>query len=64
MNLLCLAPDIQEALLFLPATKQGCDVIMEKRLRRVAAERTWRKQRELWRERGVTAAGATRVTPT
>jgi hypothetical protein len=36
MNLLCLAPDIQEQILFLPATERGRDVVAEKQLRPVA----------------------------
>lgn len=47
MNLNHLAPDIQEELLFLPATT-GRESIHEKLLRPVAAEVNWRKQRELW----------------
>ena len=33
MNLLSLAPDIQELILFLPATERGRDAITEKQLR-------------------------------
>lgn len=33
MNLLCLAPDIQEQILFLPATKRGRDPVTERDLR-------------------------------
>jgi len=49
MNLLCLAPDIQEALLFLPATIRGRDAVMERNLRPIAAVQDWRKQRQMWR---------------
>ena len=49
MNLLCLAPDIQEEILFLPATERGRDAITEKQLRPVAAIPYWRRQRQLWR---------------
>ena len=48
MNLLCLAPDIQEALLHLPATKQGPDAVTEKQLRAIAADLDWRRQRQMW----------------
>ena len=49
MNLLCLAPDIQEAILFLPATERGRDAIAEKQLRPIAATASWSKQRRMWR---------------
>ena len=49
MNLLVLAPDIQEAILFLPRTDQGFDPISERQIRRIAAEPDWRRQRRLWR---------------
>lgn len=49
MNLLHLAPDIQEAILFLPRIEQGCDAITERDLRPVAAMPDWRKQRTQWR---------------
>jgi len=48
MNLLHLAPDIQEEILFLPRVLAGRDPIHEKQLRRVCAETDWRKQRHLW----------------
>lgn len=48
MNLLSLAPDIQEAILFLPLTTKGRDLIREKHVRPIAAELDWRKQRRLW----------------
>ena len=48
MNLLCLAPDIQEQILFLPATVRGRDEVTEKQLRPIAAIPSWRKQRKLW----------------
>jgi hypothetical protein len=49
MNLLNLAPEIQEALLFLPPVEQGRDPITERKLRTVVAEIDWRKQRRMWR---------------
>ena len=48
-NLLCLAPDVEEALLFLPATERGRDPITERQLRAIAAEVDWGKQRRMWR---------------
>jgi len=48
MNLLHLAPDIQEAILFLPRTTSGRDPIHEKMLRTISAEVDWGKQREMW----------------
>jgi hypothetical protein len=50
MNLLHLAPDIQEALLFLPPTQRGRDVIILADLQPIAAAVDWRKQRRLWRK--------------
>lgn len=48
MNLLDLAPDIQEALLFLPRTTKGRDPIREKDIRPIAAVSDWHRQRKLW----------------
>ena len=49
MNLLHLAPDIQEALLFQPRVVDGNETITEKMLRPIAAEVDWGRQREMWR---------------
>jgi len=49
MNLLVLAPDIQEAILFLPRTDRGFDPISERQIRRVTVEPDWRRQRRMWR---------------
>lgn len=49
MNLLHLAPDILEELLFLPRVVAGRDPIHEKTLRRVTNEIDWAKQRIRWR---------------
>jgi hypothetical protein len=46
LNLLCLAPDIQEQLLWLQPLANGHEVISEKSLRRLAAEYDWARQRE------------------
>jgi hypothetical protein len=48
MNLLCLAPDIQEEVLFLPQTVRGRDVITEKQLRPIAGIASWTIQRRQW----------------
>lgn len=48
LNLRHLAPDIQEALLFLPRVERGKDPIQERQLRPIAAVPDWRKQRRLW----------------
>ena len=49
MNLLNLAPDIQEAILFLPTDQQGRTPLIEKRARPIVAETDWREQRRMWR---------------
>jgi len=49
MDLLHLAPDIQEALLFLPRTQKGRDAVTEHDLRPIAAEPDWGVQCEAWR---------------
>jgi len=49
MNLLQLAPDIQEAILFLPATERGRDVVTERDLRSITGEFDWRSQRNTWK---------------
>jgi len=48
MNLLNLAPDIQEALLFLPRTVKGRDPIREKDVRPITAVAHWHRQRKMW----------------
>ena len=50
MNLTHLAPDVQEALLFLRRTTSGRDPIHEKLLRPIAGEVDWAEQRRLWEE--------------
>jgi hypothetical protein len=49
MNLLMLAPDIQEAILFLPAVESGDDPVKEWQVRPIAAEASWERQRGMWR---------------
>lgn len=50
MNLLHLAPDIQEALLWLPRIEEGRDPITERDLRTVTCSQSWREQRHHWNE--------------
>ena len=50
MNLLNLAPDIQEQIMFLPKTMVGRDPVSERNLRRVTAIVRWDRQRKLWCE--------------
>jgi hypothetical protein len=50
MNLMHLAPDLQEALLFLPVTLRGRDPIILADVQPIAAAFDWRKQRRLWRK--------------
>jgi len=49
MNLLLLAPDIQEEILFLPRTERGRDPIRERHVRPLTNVLDWRKQRRLWK---------------
>ena len=49
MNLLNLAPDIQEELLFLEPTVRGRDGIREWQVRPIAASLEWKTQRRMWR---------------
>jgi hypothetical protein len=56
LNLLHLAPDIQERLLFLPAAEKGRDPISEKKIRRVASEYDWERQRRAFEQFLVPAA--------
>ncbi|MBN1553550.1 MAG: hypothetical protein JXA11_02310 [Phycisphaerae bacterium] len=50
MNLLLLAPDIQEEILFLPRTTSGRDPIREHHIRLITTVLDWRKQRRLWKQ--------------
>ncbi len=49
MNLLSLAPDIQEDILFLPLVSAGRDPIHEHNIRPIAAETAWQAQRKKWK---------------
>jgi len=48
MNLLYLAPDLQEAVLFLLRTESGRDPIPLWRVQPIAATVDWKKQRRQW----------------
>lgn len=50
MNLLQLAPDIQEEILFLPKITKGRDRLQLRQLQAIASKLDWRKQRKLWSE--------------
>jgi hypothetical protein len=50
VSLINLAPDIQEALLFLPPTLRGRDPIILAEVQPIAAALDWRRQRRLWRQ--------------
>lgn len=49
MNLLLLAPDIQEEILFLPRTTEGRDQVTERSIRAVIVEPSFVEQRSIWR---------------
>ncbi|HEY7310743.1 MAG TPA: hypothetical protein VH643_15375 [Gemmataceae bacterium] len=50
MNLLNLAPDLQESILFLPRTECDRDPIILQQLQPIASILDWRKQRVLWQQ--------------
>jgi hypothetical protein len=58
LNLVNLAPDLQEALLHLPRTESGRDPLVLADLQPIASVLEWRVQRRLW------AALAARMGPT
>ena len=66
MNLILLAPDIQEEILFLPRVQSGRDPVREHAVREIAALVDWRRQRARWTRTAALAkpappdAGATR----
>jgi hypothetical protein len=51
MSLQCLAPDIQEEVLFLPRTPKGRDPIQLRDLLPIARIVYWRQQRARWKDR-------------
>jgi hypothetical protein len=52
MNLLLLAPEIQETLLFLPPVQRGRDRLKLAELQAVTLQVDWRKQRRSWKALG------------
>lgn len=48
LSLVNLAPDLQEALLFLPRTEKGRDAVVLREVLEVAQEMDWKRQRRLW----------------
>jgi len=54
MNLLHLAPEIQEELLFLAEVEEGRDPVTERELRGIVMLWDWISQKEAWRGRGAT----------
>ena len=55
MNLLSLAPDIQEELLFLPLVHEGRGAAWERRIRKIVWQLDWAEQRRMWASFGVTS---------
>jgi len=49
VSLLCLAPDIQEEILFLPRTLKGRDPIQLRHLLPITVLPDWRKQKTRWK---------------
>lgn len=47
-----LAPDVQEAILFLPRVEAGKDPVTERELRTIVAEVEWGRQRGRWGSSG------------
>lgn len=50
MNLLHLAPDIQEEVLFLPVVAEGRDPVTERHMRAITQVTDWSRQRAMWRK--------------
>jgi hypothetical protein len=50
MLLLCLAPDLQEEILFWPPTVRGKDRVQMRQVLPIAALFDWKKQRQRWLE--------------
>ncbi len=49
-HLIALAPDIQEALLYLPRTECGRDSIQLRQLQPITMKADWREQRVMWQQ--------------
>jgi hypothetical protein len=52
MNLLQLAPVLQEQIVFLPNLKSRCSLLTERQLRTITAILDWQKQRKQWTKSG------------
>jgi len=50
MNLVNLAPDIQEQILFLPASEAGSSQLTETAVRKIACQPLWNRQRTQWQQ--------------
>ena len=50
MSPLCLAPDLQQEILFWPPTLRGKDRLQMRQVLPIAAVADWKKQRQRWRE--------------
>jgi hypothetical protein len=50
MNLINLAPDLQEAILFIPLTVRSRDAIHLRMLQPIAAAFDWKRQRRMWKD--------------
>jgi len=50
MNLLNLAPEIQEEILFLPEVEKGREPVSERSLRRLPGVMSWNEQKEIWNQ--------------
>ena len=48
LSLVHLAPDIQEAILFLPRTQRGRDPVILSEVIPIAMELDWKRQRRAW----------------
>jgi hypothetical protein len=57
MSLLHLAPDVQEAILFLPRVERGRDPLVLRDLLPIAATPDWKRQRAVWGRRTGTCGG-------
>ena len=49
LSLVNLAPEIQEAILFLPRTQRGRDRVILSEVMPIAMELDWKRQRRAWR---------------
>jgi hypothetical protein len=59
MNLLNLAPEIQEYILFVAPVTSGCETITERNLRRISQQSFWEDQRRMWTKLSLGARAAT-----